>query len=405
MSNPQPSSSIFGLDPTGNPRLPELPHSIPGFRIERFLGTGATGTVVAALDLAAGRTVALKILHQHLADTGVRHRFAREIEHLGSLRHSSLARLHHGGCLDDGRPFYAMDLVDGQPVTTFVRANHCTPDECCRLALKIAGCLAYVHRSGVLHRDVKPGNILVTPDGNPKLLDFGLSLDLDSRKSRQTRPETRLGTFRYMSPEQRSGSMELDERSDLFSLGVVLLEMVTGRLAGDDDDNDNQPTDEFLAPASVRRHLRGLDSSLSSVIGRALAWSPADRYSGLAELGHDLGRYLARQPVAARPVRWPTRLRLFHARHRTVHWILGSTLITLIAGFTLSVTLWREADRSQRLASELRRRSSEACASLLDGHDEPGSSPRSPRLQAALNEFLEQNPSALRSSEKALKKR
>lgn len=204
------------------------------YRIEDRLGEGAMADVFRALDPDIGRTVAIKILKPEFAsNTEIGARFLREARAAGALSHANIATIYDVGEAD-GVAYIAMELIDGQPLDRWISTHGRIPYErTLRLSLQLADALAYAHRGGVVHRDVKPSNILVTGDGTTvKLLDFGVAHinDADPSALDRTQVGQLLGTPRYMSPEQTLG-LPVDARSDLFSLGAVFYEMVTGKPA------------------------------------------------------------------------------------------------------------------------------------------------------------------------------
>ena len=204
------------------------------YRIEGRLGEGAMADVYRAHDPDIGRTVAIKVLKpQFASDPELGARFVREARAAGALSHANIATIYDVGQVD-GVAYIAMELVDGQPLDEWLHAHGRMPYErVLHLARQLADALAFAHRAGVVHRDVKPSNILISADGSTaKLLDFGVARvgETDQAALARTQVGQLVGTPRYMSPEQALG-LPVDARSDLFSLGVVLYEMVTGRPA------------------------------------------------------------------------------------------------------------------------------------------------------------------------------
>lgn len=204
------------------------------YRIEARLGEGAMADVYRAFDPEIGRAVAIKVLKPEYArDADLRARFVREARAAGALSHAHIATIYDVGEAN-GEAYIAMELVDGQPLDQALKAQGRMPYErALRLARQLAEALDYAHRAGIVHRDVKPSNILLSADGAvAKLLDFGAARldDADSGALAKTQAGQLIGTPRYMSPEQALG-LPVDHRSDLFSLGVVLYEMITGKVA------------------------------------------------------------------------------------------------------------------------------------------------------------------------------
>jgi serine/threonine-protein kinase len=202
------------------------------YRIDARLGEGAMADVYRAFDPGIGRTVAIKMLKPELArDAAIRERFVREARAAGALSHPHIATIYDVGQLHDGAAYIAMELVDGRPLDVVLAEGRLPYERVLTLGCQLADALAYAHRAGIVHRDVKPSNILLTADGRcAKLLDFGVARMADGDGLARTQAGQLIGTPRYMSPEQALGTT-VDHRADLFSLGAVLYEMVTGKVA------------------------------------------------------------------------------------------------------------------------------------------------------------------------------
>ncbi len=200
------------------------------YEIIREIGSGGMGAVYLAKrsDGEFEQEVALKIVRQSIAESQMIERFRRERQILASLNHPNIAKLLDGGVSDTGEPFLAMEYVEGETITDFVKRAKPTLDETLQLFIKICAAVAYAHQNLVVHRDIKPGNILVTAGGEPKLLDFGLAKidDVTSLDNNQTETAFRALTPAYASPEQLRGET-VTTASDIYSLGVVLYELLT----------------------------------------------------------------------------------------------------------------------------------------------------------------------------------
>ena len=271
-----------------------LGSTISHYRITGKLGTGGMGVVYEAEDTRLPRKVALKFLPEELADDpdAVR-RFRREAETIATLTHSHICTIYD---IDehDGRIFIAMECLDGVNLKTYMSRNTLTTERIAELALQIAGALVAAHDKGIVHRDIKPGNLIVSDAGTVKVLDFGLARRFKASDTGElgpdgsTIPGRPMGTANYMAPE-RILQLPLDPRSDLFSLGVVIYEMATGRLpfAGASPsetvtnvlDNDSIPVTR-LAPQHPK--------SLERIVQRLLAKRAIDRYPSTDELSTDL---------------------------------------------------------------------------------------------------------------------
>jgi serine/threonine protein kinase/Tfp pilus assembly protein PilF len=256
------------------------------FRIVGELGRGGMGIVYKAEDIRLKRTVALKFLPPHLADLAdLKDRFLVEAQAAAALSHPNICVIHEIGEAEE-RPFIAMEYVDGETLRDRIRKKVLTTEESLAVALQVAAGLGEAHAKGIVHRDVKSANIMVTPKGRAKVMDFGLA-KLRSGLS-LTRSRTTLGTIAYMSPEQARGD-EVDGRTDIWSLGVVLYEMLTGQLPFKGD-HDQAVIYSILhkEPESLTKARPGTAPELEHVVGQALAKKPADRYQTMEEFREDL---------------------------------------------------------------------------------------------------------------------
>lgn len=276
------------------------------YRIEGRLGEGAMADVYRAHDPDIGRTVAVKLLKpQYARDAELGARFLREARAAGALSHAHIATIYDVGEVD-GVAYIAMELVDGRPLDELLHAQGRMPYErVLMLARQLADALGYAHRAGIVHRDVKPSNILVSADGTTaKLLDFGVARvgDPDPASLARTQVGQLVGTPRYMSPEQALG-LAVDHRSDLFSLGVVLYEMVTGKVAFPGTGLATlaiQIAQEKVAP--IGESAADCPPGLRAIIDRLLAKKPEQRFADGAALAAALDREIAaeREPVSMR---------------------------------------------------------------------------------------------------------
>ncbi len=274
------------------------------FKLLRKLGEGGMGTVFLAEDLNLGRQVALKVLaKKDSADTTLAARFRREAKAAGHLNHRNIAGAFEVG-EDHGYCYYAMEYCDGEPLDARLKHEHVLSVETAfGIAAQVAAGLQYAHQHGIIHRDIKPGNVIVGSDGIAKILDLGLSKNLaDAEKSFNTISGTALGTPHYISPEQARGDEQLDGRTDVYSLGATLFHLVTGRT----------PFEGATSAVVMAKHISGrvpdpreirpeLSSDAAHVILKATAKQRADRYRDCAQFMHDLERVAAgHAPFAAR---------------------------------------------------------------------------------------------------------
>jgi serine/threonine protein kinase len=264
-----------------------LGKTISHYKILEKLGEGGMGVVYRAMDTRLKRTVALKFLPPELTrDANAKERFIHEAQAASAPDHPNICTIHEIDETNEGQIFIAMACYEGESLQAMIRRGPLGLDEAVRIASQAARGLAKAHERGIIHRDVKPGNILVTEDGLAKIVDFGLAKL--ATQSRLTRLGTTVGTVMYMSPEQASGK-EADERSDIWSLGVVLHEMATGSppFSGE---HEQAIIYSILnqAPEQVGRLLPEAPKDLERILGKALAKEPAERYQRMSDLAADL---------------------------------------------------------------------------------------------------------------------
>jgi eukaryotic-like serine/threonine-protein kinase len=213
--------------------------SLGEYRILGLIGEGGMGAVYKAEQRHPRRIVALKVIRAGVATPQLLRRFEQETEALGRLRHPGIAPIFEAGTADAGygpQPYFAMELIDGPSLTEYARARKLSTRERLELMAKVCDAVHHAHQRGIIHRDLKPGNILVDESGQPKILDFGVArvTDSDNRATRETDMGQLIGTLAYMSPEQvLADPLELDTRSDVYALGVILYELLSGRLPYD----------------------------------------------------------------------------------------------------------------------------------------------------------------------------
>lgn len=350
------------------------PEQIAGYRITRELGAGGMGVVYEAQQESPARAVALKVIRPGLVSRSLTKRFTHEAAALARLQHPGIAQVYEAGVdAGAGRPFIAMELIRGTPLNEFVRNRKPQLEDKLSLFLKICDAVEHAHRRGVIHRDLKPGNILIDSDGNPKVLDFGLSRFTDSDRAVTTVATNVgqiLGTLSYMSPEQAQGSPGvIDERSDVYALGVILYELLAGKLpievsAGPVHEALRAiTTDEPTSISVVDRRLRG---DLDTITRRALEKDPSRRYQHAADLRDDVRRFLENQPIAARPPSAMYQLRKFAKRNRGL--VVGACALFLALTAGVIGTGWQavRATREARRAEEKARAATEAGAFLSE---------------------------------------
>jgi len=300
------------------------------YELQALLGTGGMGVVYRALDTKLNRPVAIKFLADDLASPAARRRFQREAQMASSLNHPHILTVHDAGEVE-GRQYLVTEFVDGGTLRDWARATRRGWHEILELLLGVADGLAVAHQAGILHRDVKPENILITTSGYAKLADFGLAKlderaapDVDTRAvtETRTRPGGIVGTIAYMSPEQASGQ-PIDVRSDIFSFGVVLYEVLAGQRPF------TGASDLDLLQAIVHRAAGRLPDevppALRLVVEKALEKDPAHRFQSMREMVVDLRRLVRYSAEAPQALAAPSR------SWRGRRWLAAGAAVAVIA--------------------------------------------------------------------------
>ena len=297
--------------PTGHTPQAPGPHRVGGrYELGELLGRGGMAEVRKGTDVRLGRTVAIKRLRTDLAsDATFQARFRREAQSAASLNHTAIVSVYDTGeeTSSDGsnvsQPYIVMEYVAGRTLRDILREGRkILPERALEITSGVLSALDYSHRAGIIHRDIKPGNVMLTPSGDVKVMDFGIARAISDAQSTMTATAAVVGTAQYLSPEQARGE-QVDTRSDVYSTGCLLFELLTGRppFVGD-------------SPVSVAyQHVReqpprasSLDADLppeiDAIVAKALAKRVEDRYQSAAAMKEDIDRYLAGRPVLAPPV-------------------------------------------------------------------------------------------------------
>jgi serine/threonine protein kinase len=327
------------------------------YRLLRAIGAGGMGSVWLAerSDGLLKRKVALKLPHAGGAVAGLGERMARERNILAALEHPNIARLYDAGLAADGRPYLALEYVEGQPIDGYCAAARLGIPARLALVQQVARAVAYAHAHLVVHRDLKPSNIHVDAEGQVHLLDFGIAKLLDHDPAGQSPPADKSPTQtvgavltpQYASPEQIRGE-PVSTASDVYSLGVVLYELLAGKrpyeLKGTDafllgyaiQSIEPSPPSEAAIERGVGTMLKG---DLDTIVLKAMKKAPAERYATVAEMGDDIARFLRGEPVTARPDSTWYRTRKFVARNKLVVASVAAVVAALAGG--LGVVSWQ----------------------------------------------------------------
>ncbi|MGE0145040.1 MAG: protein kinase [Planctomycetota bacterium] len=381
------------------------PESIGSFRILERIGRGGMGEVYLAEQRGdLKRRVAIKVIRRGMDTREVLARFALERQTLAILDHPNIAKIYDAGETADGRPYLVMEYVAGVPITTYCDERGLDTDDRSRLFAVVCETVQHAHERGILHRDLKPGNILVSDrDGKPwpVVIDFGVAKSLQRSGSSgtiHTEIGRVLGTPEYMSPEQASNRLDLDTRSDVFSLGVILYELLTGELPVDSDRlrragqgeieqiliRENPPTPSTristlgergaivasrrrTEPQALRRLLRG---DLDWITMRALERDRNRRYPMAISIASDLRRHLALEPVSAGPPSSWYRLSRLLRRHRTFTVAASVVAVSLLGGLVTSLVFWHEAKAAHVNESQARVEAERSLETALRAADE-----------------------------------
>jgi eukaryotic-like serine/threonine-protein kinase len=330
------------------------------YRIVRPLGRGGMGAVFLGVrdDDQFHKEVAIKTLKFELEGGPAVSRFRQERQILAHLEHPNIARLLDGGTTEQGTPFIVLEYVAGVEIVEWCERQHLSIESRLQLFRQVCDAVQYAHQHLIVHRDIKPGNILITPNGVPKLLDFGIAklLDASALEGLETRAATSalLMTPDYVSPEQVRGDA-VSTATDVYSLGAVLYELLTGRRPHSLESYDAVEIARVVCDTDVRppsalgnRRLRG---DLDNIVLKAMHKDPSRRYSSAAEFSEDIRRHLEGLPIAARPDTSVYRAAKFARRHRIGVAATAAVIVSLAIGVAVAR---REARVAQRRFDQVR---------------------------------------------------
>lgn len=385
----QELESLLACDDPGRP-LVEIPAAVAlvseednsgrrvgPYQLIRLLGHGGMGAVYLGVrvDDQYQKQVAVKLLKRGMDTEFMLRRFRQERQILANLEHPFIARLLDGGATDDGLPYFVMEYVDGVPITTYCRNHQLTIPERLRLFRMVCEAVQHAHQHLVVHRDLKPGNILTTKEGVPKLLDFGIAkmIDPEMRSSRTlTRPEFRMLTPDYASPEQVKG-LPISTASDVYSLGAILYELLARqkphRFASESltdmekaicEIDPERPSTVAARNAEVtinerRQSRRQLAGDLDTIVLTAMRKEPQRRYSSVAALSEDLRRHMEALPILAHADSWSYRSGRFIRRNRLTVAAAMLVVASLVGGIIATTIQAHRAERRFQMVRGLAR--------------------------------------------------
>ena len=379
--------------------IPEQPGSVIGsYKLLQQIGEGGMGLVfMAEQQRPVKRKVALKIIKPGMDSKQVVARFEAERQALALMNHPHIAHVFDAGETESGRPYFVMELVRGVPITEYCDQNNLTPRERLELFVPVCHAVQHAHQKGVIHRDIKPTNVLVTlHDGKPvpKVIDFGVSKAIHQEMTERTlftNFAQMVGTPLYMSPEQAEMSgLDIDTRADIYSLGVLLYELLTGQTPFDGTRLREAAFDEIRriireeepprpstrlstlgeALTAVSSHRKTDPRRLSQLVRGDLDWivmkslekDRTRRYGTASEFAADIERHLNDEPVVAGPPSATYRLRKFARKHRGPVAAVSAVIATLALGLTVSLILYAGAERLRNVAEDARRDADKARA-------------------------------------------
>lgn len=371
--------SKAGAPKKGTPAAPRShPKQIGDYKVVRLLGEGGMGITYEAVQKSPKRRVAIKVIKADGVTETSKRRFEYEASALARLTHPGIAQIYESGSWTDAdgaeRLFIAMEYVNGGPLSGYIRKHELSTKERLILFRRICDAVHHSHQKGIIHRDLKPDNILIRKDGQPKVIDFGVARPTDRSVqciTEQTNVGRLIGTLQYMSPEQvDAADDDLDIRSDVYALGVVLYEMLCGTLPYNIRQKalseairviqEDPPTN----PSTVHRTLRG---DIETITLKALEKNRNRRYGSAEDLANDIRRYLEHDPIEARPPSLLYRVGKFSSKHRVAAVATLAVFLSIVIGGTVSTMGWNEA-RIQHAQVEIRNEVlQESVVSLLNG--------------------------------------
>jgi len=316
-------------------------NDVSQYELTEVIGRGGAGTVYNARDRDTGRSVALKLFNNLVANESLEMRFRAEVEIVASLEHPHIVPVYHSAEMD-GRPYFTMKLLESETLAERL-SDFSDPPKAAALLVKISSAVHFAHQRGILHRDLKPSNILLDQDDEPYVSDFGIAKRMNEKLD-LTSDGALIGTPAYMSPEQARGDhQEISTASDLFSLGAILYHLLTGEFLYKED-VEHQIIRKLLVGSLAEQsvELKKIHPDLARICLKCVQAKRVDRYSSVAIFSEDLARYLRGEPVKARPL-GPLKRSAYWCRRnpfKTFLFFLALIPISFVTGWN-SLRLWR----------------------------------------------------------------
>lgn len=327
----------------------EVPVRIGPYRIRRRIGTGGMGSVYEGVQQNPERVVAIKVMRDGHRSREARRRFEYESQVLARLSHPGIAKIYEAGTHDAGSrslPYFVMEFVaDARPITDFARDGKLKLRARLELFLQVCAAVHHGHQKGVIHRDIKPDNVLVDSTGHVQLIDFGVARTVDADRQSTTLRTGQgqiIGTLQYMSPEQvGANALDVDTRSDVYALGILLYQLVSDRLPYEVSGSDILAAVRVITeqtPTALGEHAPHLRGDIETVVGKALSKDRAHRYQSAEELRADVVNVLQSRPITARPPSVLYQLRVFTRRNLALV-ITAAALVVLLVGGSIALVV------------------------------------------------------------------
>lgn len=343
-----------------------LPTKIGQYVIKRVIASGGMGTVFEALQENPRRPAAVKVIRSSMASEEALRRFEREAQALARLRHPGIAQIYEAGTYEDAGvslPFFALEYIpSAKTIIEYARAKSLDTRQKLDLFLQVCEAVHYGHQRGIIHRDLKPGNILVDPEGRVRIIDFGVARAIDSdleAGGSQTQVGQIVGTAQYMSPEQFAADPhDLDTRSDVYALGVVLYELLAGRLPYGTDNSGVFEIARLVReeqPDALGGVVPGIHGEIELIVDKALQKDRDHRYQSAYGLAADIRRHLKGEAISAKPTSVAYQARVFARKNKAVVGLAAAAVAVLVVGVAwtskLYVDISAEQSRSEAAAA------------------------------------------------------